>query len=216
MSESPNFRSIQKRTLQIINYEDGLWDLLLGITFMLLAIYPVTRAVLGPAWNLGMFIALMLVAIVILQIIRGQISTPRIGYVKPKRSAMHKVIIVILTMLVAATFSAVIITLNNTAWIEKLIPAAQPAWLQRYFIDILVLLVIGSLFSIMGYAFGVSRLYLYGWLIGAGNLASVIMNQGAPERFNFPLGIAAGIIILTGAVILFRFLRDYPVRSQEA
>ena len=52
MNETPSLSYAQKRTVRLLSYEDGLWDLLLGVVFLLLAIYPITRAVLGPAWNL--------------------------------------------------------------------------------------------------------------------------------------------------------------------
>ncbi len=52
-------RQVQKRTVRLLSYEDGLWDLLLGTVFLLLAIYPITRARLGPAWNLALFVGLL-------------------------------------------------------------------------------------------------------------------------------------------------------------
>jgi hypothetical protein len=78
------------------------------------------------------------------------------------------------------------------------------------------MLVLGGLFSAMGYAFGVSRLYFYGWLIGLANIASVYMTHTAGWSFNIPLAIAAGMILLIGFVLLGRFLRKYPLRTQEA
>jgi hypothetical protein len=78
-----------------------------------------------------------------------------------------------------------------------------------------VLGILVLLFSGMGYFFGVARLYAYGWLIGLGNLASVIFNEGAPERFNLPLAIAAGIILAIGVSLLTRFLKQYPTEPEE-
>ena len=87
---------------------------------------------------------------------------------------------------------------------------------RSYTVEIIVLLIMGGLFSAMGYFFGVSRLYLYGWLIGLANLASVYMTHNAGWSFNIPLAGAAGLFILVGFILLGRFLRKYPIRTQEA
>ena len=58
MSEMADFRQIQRRVFQLVSFEDGLWDLLLGLIFLALAVYPVTRELLGPEWNIVLFVAL--------------------------------------------------------------------------------------------------------------------------------------------------------------
>jgi hypothetical protein len=216
MSESPNLRDVQKRTLRLMNYEDGLWDMLLGMIFMLLAIYPVTRTRLGPAWNLALFVGLVLLVVAVQPIVRRQISTPRLGYVEANRSPALKVTLAITMSLVALTFGLVILTLVSPGWLPDLTPSAAPVWLRSYWVEVLVLIVMIGLFSGMGYLYGVPRLFLYGWLLGGGNLASVVINRGSPSGFNLPLGIAASVILLIGLGLLIRFVRKYPVRSLEA
>lgn len=216
MSESTSLRDVRKRTTQLMKYEDGLWDLLLGIIFMMLAVYPITRSHLGPVWNLALFIGLMLLVVVIQLIFRRRISTPRLGYVKSRPSPALKLTLAIRISLVALTFGLVILTLVGPDWFPNLTPSTGPDWPRSYLVEILVLLVMIGLFSGMGYLFGVPRLYLYGWLLGGGNLASVIMNQGAPEAFNVPMALAAGVILLIGLGLFTRFIRKYPVRTLEA
>lgn len=216
MSESPSSHDVRKRTTQLMNYEDGLFDLLLGMLFMMLAVYPITRARLGPAWNSALFIGLMLLVAGIQLTVRRQISTPRLGYVKSKPSPALKLTLAITISLVTLTFGLVILTLVNPGWLPNRIPSTGPDWPRSYLVEILVLLVMVGLFSGMGYLFGVARLYLYGWLLGGGNLASVIMNQGAPEAFNVPMALAASVILLIGLGLLIRFMRKYPVRTLEA
>jgi hypothetical protein len=62
----------------------------------------------------------------------------------------------------------------------------------------------------------VPRLFIYGWLLGGGYLASVLLNTGAPERLLLPLALAAGIILAIGVGLLIRFIRKYRVQSPEA
>jgi hypothetical protein len=216
MSTSSSLPNVQKRILQLTNYEDGLWDLLLGTTFMLLAVYPITRARLGPAWNLVLFIGLLLLSVAGYTLIRWQVSMPRIGYVRAKPSPARKLILAVTIVLVAMTFGLVILTLVSPGWIPNRAPGAGPDPLREYLVDTIVMLCMVGLFSLMGYFFGVSRLYLYGWLVGGGNLAAQMIYQGAPEGFNVPLGLAASVILLIGLVLLVRFLRKYPVQTQEA
>lgn len=214
-SPSPNPSEIRQRTARLINYEDGLWDLLLGAVFMLLAIYPITRARLGPTWNLALFIGLMMVALAVQMAVRRAFAVPRLGYAKALRTPKLKVLLIVTVVLVAMTFGLVILTLLDAGWPAMLVPSAGPAWLRMFLVDIVVMLAMAGLFSALGYIFGVARLYFYGWLIGGANLASAIVYDGAPEGFNLPLGLAALLVLGVGCSLLIRFRRNYPLLSQD-
>ncbi len=222
MSSSPSLRDARRKNWQLMNYEDGLWDLLLGLIFMALAVYPVTRARFGPVANFTMFIGMMLLVVVVHHFLRRQVSTPRVGYVKAKRSRTTKLLLVVVILLVALTVALAVATLVGSASSPAV--SAGPgvatgtshAWARAYLVEIIVMMAVVFLFSVMAFLFGVSRLYLYGWLLGGGNLASAIANRNAPDRFNLPLALSAGIILVIGAVLLVRFLHKYPVRSLEA
>ena len=221
MSQPPTLRDAQKRTWQLMNFEDGFWDLLLGLTFMMLALYPVTRARFGPVPNFALFLGVMALVVVVHLLLRRRVSAPRVGYVKPRRSRALKLIVTITILLVALTVGLVILTLLGPGSVQDQstgpdsVAGVSPGGTRSYTVEIVVMLALIGLFSVMGYLFGVLRLYLYGWLLGAGNLLSVVANQGAPERFNMPLAVAAAVILLSGTGLLIRFLRKYPVRSLE-
>lgn len=210
MAEPVRLSEVRKRTLRLTLFEDGSWDLMLGITFLMLAIYPVTRARLGPAWNLAVFVGLLLIVVAAQWLVRQRVSSPRLGYAKPRRSPALKVSLVIGVSLVVLTFGLVILTLVSPGL------QAAPTGLRSYWVEVVTLLALVGLFSGMGYLFGVPRLFLYGWLLGGGNLASVLLNEDAPERFGLPLALAAGILLVIGAGLMIRFIRRYPVRSLEA
>ena len=109
-----------------------------------------------------------------------------------------------------------ILTLVSPGQLASQTPGSGPLSPRSYLVGIVMLLVLVALFGGIAYVFVVNRLFLYGWLLGGGNLASVIMNQDAPEAFNLPLGLAAGVILLIGMGLLARFVRKYPIRSAEA
>jgi hypothetical protein len=210
MAEPARLSEVRKRTLRLTLFEDGSWDLMLGVIFLMLAIYPVTRARLGPAWNLALFVGLLLIIVAAQWFVRQRISSPRLGYAKPRRSPWLKPILVITVSLVVLTFGLVILTLVSPA------PEAAPTEPRSYWVEVVAMLALVGLFSGMGYLVGVPRLFLYGWLVGGGNLASVVLNQGAPERLLLPLALAAAIILAIGASLLIRFVRKYPTQALEA
>jgi hypothetical protein len=215
MSQNAELRHAQQRTIRLLNYEDGLWDILLGLVFMLLALYPITRALLGPAWNMGFFLAALALLIVLYTVARRAIAGPRMGIVKPRRTPALKIALAVIAILVVLTLGLVLLTLFSPSWLPGTEGGTARTWLSRYWVDIIALFFIAGVFSMMGYLFGVGRLYLYGWLVGIGNLASTALYSGW-GAFNLPLGIASGIIIITGACLLARFLRRYPAHPQEA
>jgi hypothetical protein len=216
MSEAPDLRRVHRRTLRLMNYEDGLWDLLLGFVLTLLAVYPVTRARLGPPLNAALFVGVLLLGVAAYRVAQLRFSTPRLGYAESRRSPALKLLLVITIALVALTFGLVFLTVAGPDPLPNLTPGRGPLQLHAYLVEIVVLLAMVSLFGGMAFVFGVPRLFLYGWLLGAGNLASVIMNRDAPEAFNLPLGLAAAVILLIGLGLLARFIRKYPIRSAEA
>jgi hypothetical protein len=211
MSEPYDLRQIQRRTFQLMSFEDGLWDVLLGLIFMFLAIYPLTRQLLGPVWNLFLFLSLLALMVVGQLVVRRIVSEPRIGYVRPRRSPKLRLLSYITVVMVLATFGLVLWTLLG--------PGSEPvSGIQAdfppersYVVELIVLLALGFLFSAMGYLFGVTRLYFYGWLLGLANLASVYMEHNAGWTFQIPGAIAAGVILLIGFILLIRFLRKYPL-----
>jgi hypothetical protein len=216
MSEKTDLQQVQKRINQMMNFEDGLWDLLMGAIFMFLAIYPITRELLGPEWNFVLFLGSLVILAVGQLALRYFISVPRIGYMRPRRSPKLRLVLIFTAIMVLLTLGLVLVTLLGPGSEAAPIVTAETSTERGYTVELIVMLVLGGLFSAMGYAFGVSRLYFYGWLIGLANLASVYMTHAAGWSFNIPLAIAAGMILLIGFVLLGRFLRKYPLRTQEA
>jgi len=216
MSESINLRDVQKRTMQLSTFEDGLWDLLLGSIFMVLAIYPITRELLGPSWNLALFLFLLVCLSVGQLVTRHFISGPRMGYVRPRRTPKMRVLLVVTAGFVLLTLGLVLLTLLSPGWLPSGSEPSTPSLGRSYGVELIVVFVMGGIFSAMGYIFGVARLYFYGWMIGLANLASVYMTHTTDWTFLLPVAIASGIILVIGFTMFGRFLRNYPIRTQEA
>jgi hypothetical protein len=215
MSEITDLRQIQRRIIQLTNFEDGLWDMMLALIFISLAIYPVTREILGPGWNLVLFLSLLALVVAAQLVLRRIISEPRIGYAKTRRTRGLRLLLAITIVMVLATFGLLMLTFLSPGSETTASAPAEPAAPRSYLVEIIVLLAMGGLFSAMGYLFGVRRLYLYGWMLGFANLASVYMTHNAGWTFLIPMAIAAGIIFLIGLIRLVRFLRKYSLRAEE-
>ncbi len=216
MSESINLRDVQKRTIQLSAFEDGLWDLLLGSIFMVLALYPITRELLGPARNLALFLFLLSFIVVGQQVARHFISGPRMGYVQSRRTPKMHLLLGVTAVFVLLTLGLVLVTLLSPGWLSSGSEPSTPSLVRSYGVEWIVVFVMGVIFSAMGYMFGVARLFFYGWMLGLANLASVYMTHTAGWTFQIPAAIAAGIILVIGSTLLLRFFRNYPIRTQEA
>ena len=212
MSKTTDLRQIQRRTNQLMNFEDGFWDLLLGCIFMMLALYPVTRELLGPVWNLVLFLSVLALLVAVELLLRRYVSGPRIGYAQPRRSPKLRLVLAFTILMVLITFGLVLVTLLSPESVPSAPVEASAG--RSYLVELIVVLFMGGLFSALGYLYGVTRLYFYGWMLGLANLASVYMVHNAGWTVLIPLAMAAGIILLIGLVLLVRFLRKYPVRAE--
>jgi hypothetical protein len=216
MSKITDLNQIEQRTNQLMNFEDGFWDLLLGSIFMMLAIYPVTRELLGPVWNLVLFLSVLAALVVAQLLLRHYVSGPRIGYAQPRRSPKLRLALLFTILMVLITFGLVLATLLSPESVPSSSIPVEASPGRGYLVELIVLLVMGGLFSFLGYLYGVTRLYFYGWMLGLANLASIYMEHNAGWTFLIPLALAAGIIMLIGLALLVRFLRKYPPRAEAA
>lgn len=213
MSENSSLRAIQQRTMRLMNFEDGLWDITLGLIFLTLSIYPLTRAALGPVWNLGLFLLVLALLVLGLFGLRRIVSEPRLGRARPRRNFKLRLLLVITVVMVALTLGLVALTLFGPSEGKEAISKATAGG-RSYLVEWITVVVMGLIFSGLGYIAGVSRLYIYGWMLGLANLASVYMEHQAGWTFLLPLAISAGIILLTGVVLFVRFINRFPSRSE--
>ena len=216
MTDYPRYNDVRRHTVRLMQFRDGTWDLLLGTVFLALALYPLTRAALGPDLNIALFLGSILLLSAGWMLVRRFIVTPRLGYAVPHRSPALKVLLAVQIGLFILTVGLVVLTRLSPGWLGGPSADAAPSWIQAHTVELAVLLVLAALFSALGILFGVRRLFAYGWLVGGANLASVIVYNGAPDGFNVPVGIAAGAVMLLGAILLVRFIREYPVRNTES
>ncbi len=202
----------RRRVVQLGTFEDGLWDILLGKIFILLGIYPLTRNLLGPVLNLVLFCGVLALLIVLVSYARRIFSVPRAGIARIRRGPLKTAAAI--TLLVV-TVSLVLLTLFSAGIVAQPALAGAPAWLSRLSGDIFFAALIIGFFTLFAHFTGVPRLHLYGWLVGLSNLASAALMLYAGARFNWPLALAGLIIVSIGVGLFLRFVRRYPIVTQD-
>jgi MFS family permease len=203
MATDVNLKQLERRVFGSY-FHDGLWDiygafLVLGIGFTM---------VIG--WDYLMLVFAVLA--VGLLLFRKRIIAPRLGLVKfsperqtkTKRSTLIAMIALTFTMLLGVVFFVLFSTNSVPEWLN--------IWMGYYFLaafgGIQALLV-----AIAAYIVGVWRYYVYAALIFIAYVIAGILRPGDME--SIPILIAGSIVLVSGVVILARFLRKHPSPSQE-
>jgi len=215
MSSQLNLKDAERQVLRLATFQDGLWDLFLGAYLLLMSLYPVTRSLLGPALNLVLALLVSLVMVYIVWWAKRRFILPRTGLVRFSPSAKKRIRSLrgLTWVLVILTFA--ILVLGRLGLFVEPTWQGLPAWASEFDIDAMFALAVVALFALAAHNFGTPRLYLYGWLLGLSMLASavILVYQGA--QFQYPFAIAGVIVLGTGGFVLSRFLRQYPIPTEE-
>jgi len=203
MPTDANLKEIERKVFSSY-FHDGLWDIYGG--FILLSIG--LTIVIGWDYLMLAFAALA----VVLLLFRQRIVRPRLGRVKfsPERQAKTKktkliaVITLTFTMLLGVVFFVLFSTNSVPGWLD--------IWMENYFFatfgGIQALLV-----AVAAYIVGVRRYYIYAALVFISYVIGGILRSNDME--GIPILIAGSLILISGAVILTRFLRKYPLPPKE-
>lgn len=184
--------------------QDGIIDIQIGCMLLIFVIAPLLSKSLGDFWSSMIFLPIWGVIFLGLRAFKKKHLQPRVGiiqygtYRKKLLKKLHLVILVFnLAVLVLGVISFILFSFL-AGWIF-------PAILS-------ILLLIG--FSLAGYMLEFPRLYLYGIVVSAAPLVGEFLYQsfgfshhGIPVTF----GITATSFILTGIVILYRIMKQYPL-----
>lgn len=188
MNTDADLKAIQRK-VYLSYFQDGLWDVLLGIFFIgwgLMLWYDFV-AVMGGVWVAFYFLVLGL---------KRWLVYPRAGYIKIAEARKQQVKMVILgVMLFLAGLAAFFIFAVET----------RPDWFSDYFMFIfgtMLAVVIG----VLGYWWKVSRWYVYAVIV----FASFSLYQWLNTPLNLTFIVPGGIITVCGFTLLVLFLFKFP------
>jgi len=181
-------------------FHDGLTDLYGGFILLGLGLSMLT----DQTW----WLALMLVGTAALWA-RKRITYPRMGHVRfsPQREATTKRSRLIAGIAVAGTLVLGVV-LFALVWTNALPPWLE-AWMKDYFLVAFAVMV-GVVIALGAYLARVARFYAYAVLVFAAFAVSQWLNTDA----GLSVSVAAGLIVLSGLVVLVRFLRKCPRPKQ--
>jgi hypothetical protein len=182
----------------------------LGFLLLIMGMGPVLPALnKSVIWTLVILLMLSVLAWLAFWAGKKFITTPRMGHVKfgPQRKAkLKKTRAVLFLSVLLGVITFVLRAVWNIEWAAIPIPAY--VWAVQAIV----------VFGLGAYFLDVSRFYAYGVLyaiplpVGIG----LLQNTGLPGFMFLPFGVSGVVMVLIGAVLFIRFLRDYPLLPEEA
>jgi hypothetical protein len=194
-------------------FQDGLWDIYLGLLLLAMAIWALLSDVgFSESWGMTIFIGLEVLAMLVLWSGKKFITVPRMGRVRfgPKRKAKLnwvRVILLISVLAGAGVFVAALAMRGN-----------RPEWLNGTFVFPAAWMVNAMVvFSLGAYFLDFKRLYLIGVMYALPVPLDIMFRKVADIDLSFiAFGIPAMVILIVGLVVFARFLREYPLPTEEA
>ena len=208
MNEKINLKEIEKKAYRF-TFQDGIYDIMFGVLLVSFALAPIIRELIG----LGYILFLAIPAPLLLTLGKKYITTPRIGIVKfgLKRQASYKKFVTISVILVILTVVLLILTITN------IFPGTFGSMLDGYAVPLIIGIstIIGM--GVFAYIKDFPHLWVYGVIIGLGIIVAEVLYKtvGTPLDGIITFGIPGILVLFYGVVILFRFLRKYPLPKEE-
>jgi hypothetical protein len=193
MQTDIDLKQIQRK-VYISYFQDGLWDILLGVLLVgwgLMLTYDFV-SVIGGIWVAFYLIVLGL---------KRWLTYPRAGYIKMAGARRQQIKMVIL---------GVVLFLAGLAVFFLFMTEMRPAWFSEYF-----MFMFGAMFAVviamLGFWWRVARWYVYAVMV----LIAFIAHQWLEAPLNLAFIVPGVIIVIYGLGLLVRFLRRYPKHSGE-
>lgn len=214
MSEKINLKQLQRKAWRSM-FQDGIWDIFLGLLLLNIAIFTLTDAfVANDDIQIFLYIGGEILALLLLWAGKRFITVPRMGrakfgkYGKVRRSKVKLIL-----------FATVLTGLIILLIFEGLSNNGQIAGLPReYFVAGGWILTTMLAFGLAGYFLDFNRLYLIGALYALPFPLDILIREvwQTDQWVFFIYSIPALIILSVGLFYFFRFLKNYPVVHEGA
>jgi hypothetical protein len=195
-------------------YEDGIWDIYLGLLLSSIAIGAFCTDVgISERYSIFGHVGILVFAIIFLWFGKRFITVPRMGTVVfgPRgraRLTKAQILLAISCISGLAVFLLIASTMGNAN-------ARQPV--MDYIVPLFWIVNMLVLFSLAAYFLNYARLYIIGFLYAIAVPADKILRQILHIDLSVvAFGVPALIIICMGTTILIRFLHKYPKVEQGA
>lgn len=212
MMTTLNLKELEKKAWRSM-FQDGIWDLYLGmllLAFAVSALLSDTGVAETPA--MIVFVGVEVLAVAVLFAGKKWITIPRMG-----RATFHKVrsnrILTVRVMLMLSTLLGLIVFFLTIGYRNRLDVLGDPrvVFPAIWMINCLVLFGVGAYFLDFPRLLGIGVLYAI--TVPLDHLLTDLLRIDASA---LGFGIPALIILAMGAVLLNRFLREYPLPDTTA
>jgi len=208
MNKHFNLDELEKKAFKS-TYEDGLWDIMLGIIFLAFAAIPILSVRgLGDFWSSLLILPFFAIGYAIFALGKGRITYPRAGVMKIGSQRKKKIARIHIFLNV---FLALGILTGFTAF-EKF---RDMDWFFPAVFAVLILIC----FSLGARYLDFPRLGYYGaGLTVFVLIGEVLFREGVVTHHGYPLvfGSSGFTIMCIGVVLLLRFMKKYSIPGKEA
>lgn len=200
-------KHINRRILLSL-HQDGLLDILAGLIIITFGIIPLLDASgLGAGWRQVIFLSLYGLEVAGVLILKKKITQPRAGLVVISGKMQRKIglILLVLNLLIFLFFV-----------VNYLFDLNIGKQLGQYQLSILLGLVFLMMLTVTGIMIKAFRFSVYGLLVLVSYLASEhLFLAGKIPHHGIPLAsmISGGIIVLSGILLLYKFLGRYKLEN---
>ncbi len=213
-----SIKEAERKAFRLSTNQDGLYDIFIGAYIILLsAMTWLDENGLRTPWNVILVLVLGLLILLGITLTKKFIVAPRIGQVRygverqqrMKRLAIGMMIIFLLTV---ALFG---MTISAIYFREPILKGTFEWAFPLDIVHTAAGIFIFAIFSVIGYMNDYARLYLYGFLFGLGYVVSTTLQDITGNPFYWPWALAGLVAVVIGLILFARFLRDYPLPSEE-
>ena len=202
MTKRDSLREIEKKTYMSY-HQDGLIDIFVGVYVLLFGLGILLRTVadFGTWFVIPAIFPAIMVPIWIS--VKKRITMPRIGYVNFGVRGANKLMAIFIGLMVAGLGVFMAFTFGSTQW-------SWAATLRDLIVSngmIIIGVAAASISSLFAYTMGLKRLYAYGLVI----LVLFVAGYFITFPFEYILLTIGLAIIITGFVLLIRFMQKYPL-----
>lgn len=208
MSSQMSLKEAERKAFRS-TFQDGLWDVYLGLVFLLFGIGPMLDVSADNDWilSLGYFVPIL----VVFWATKKFVTAPRIGRATFSPTRRRKVNKVRLALLFSFVLGMIVYFVTSAGDGLSGTVATLPTVLLLFTANILLIFWLGA------YFLDFWRLYVYGALLSLSfPVGFFLMQRGIVADETRPFLFSSGIMIVVGLVLFVRFLRDNPPYDENS
>jgi hypothetical protein len=214
MANRLNLKELERKAFRS-TYQDGLWDLYIGLIVICMSIFVYRPATGYNLNNIVLAFSAMAVAYFLLWAGKKYITLPRMGQVQFGAQRKKRRLTLIIVLSIVVLIQVVLVALQLLAWANPEVGARFSSLIpDRNAMDLVVAstgaLIVGPSMILVAFFKDFPRGYFIAIMIALAVFLMLYLNQPV-----YPIIIGA-LIALPGLVLFVRFLQKYPMHREEA